>query len=229
MYFISSLCLERNIFREEWLLRQEACPCCRHNYLGLEGDEEYYAELFEEEQQQQLRRRRDLFLTNAMGSTIPTTPSLPLGPGGGTATGSVGMLGNYSNPSAAALLGLGGPLPGTAGNGLGSGSGTVTGGGTSGGPTAADREDASAFLRGMHLYYLLSRLAETRGPNTTIRLEGLELGDGRPLNLEIEGGGPTSDNPATSASTNVSNESNGNDGDIELQQSQTLDQKIQLV
>ena len=201
---------------EMWLLRQEGCPICRNNYLGLEGDEEYYAELHEEEQQQ-LRLRRDLFLTNALGSTIPTTPGLPLGPatggGGGGNASSLGMLGSYGSPSASALLGLAG---GSAGAGVGSGG---FGLGTNSEGTPADRDDASAFLRGMHLYYLLSRLAETRGPNTTIRLEGLELGGGRPLNLEIEGG-PASNMAVASNIHNNRNSEQQNEGHIELQHQQ---------
>jgi hypothetical protein len=49
-------------------------------------------------------------------------------------------------------------------------------------------EETNAFLRGVHLFYLLSRLqslADTR-PNTTIRLEGVELANGRRGNLQIQ-------------------------------------------
>lgn len=95
---------------EEWLLRQNECPCCRGNYLSLGDDDE------------------------------DTEPNRGMG------------------------RNLNGRTP----------------------------DDAAAFLRGMNLFYLLSRLqtlAESQGPNTTIRLEGLELADGRRGSLEIQGGG----------------------------------------
>ena len=55
----------------------------------------------------------------------------------------------------------------------------------------ADFDDTNAFLRGIHLFHLLSRLqslAEPQGPNTTTRVEGLGLGNGDRGNLEIERG-----------------------------------------
>jgi hypothetical protein len=58
----------------------------------------------------------------------------------------------------------------------------------------ADVDDTSAFLRGIHLFQLLSRLqnlAENPGPNTTIRV------DGHGGNLEIQGGASPERNSST--------------------------------
>lgn len=57
----------------------------------------------------------------------------------------------------------------------------------SNGPNPAE-SDAYAYLRGVHLFQLLSRLqtlADAR-PNTTIRLEGVELANGQRGNMEIQ-------------------------------------------
>jgi hypothetical protein len=98
-------CFHRDCM-EEWLLRHEECPCCRTNYLALDGDDDEHV--------------------------------------------------------------IAVPVPS-------SGEGHAM-------------EETNAFLRGVHLFYLLSRLqslADTR-PNTTIRLEGVELANGRRGNLQIQ-------------------------------------------
>jgi hypothetical protein len=100
-----SHCFHRDCMGE-WLLRHEDCPCCRTNYLSLDGDEP---------------------------TTTTTTPAAPT-------------------------------------------------------TDVASPEETYAYLRGMHLFHLLSQLqslVETR-PNTTIRLEGVELADGRRGSLEIQ-------------------------------------------
>ena len=102
---------------EEWLLHHAECPCCRHNYLSLDGE--------------------DLFVQSNTSRS-------------GVAAGAAGL--QYP------------------------------------GGISVDPDENSAFLRGVHLFYLLSRLqslADTR-PNTTIRLEDVELANGRRGNLEIQ-------------------------------------------
>lgn len=52
----------------------------------------------------------------------------------------------------------------------------------------ASEDDANSFFRGMNLFYVLSQLqslADSR-PDTTFRLEGIELADGQRGNLEIQ-------------------------------------------
>jgi hypothetical protein len=126
-------CFHRDCM-EEWLLRNEECPCCRENYLSLDRDEN-------DDDDEELA---------------------------GTGRPSI-FLGQHRYPSQqqqqqqqqrGATATAEGEMP----------------------------DESSAFMRGIHLFYLLSRLqslADTR-PNTTIRLEGVELANGRTGSLEIQ-------------------------------------------
>lgn len=153
----------------QWLLRNEECPLCRHNYLSF-GDEDEETSI--DRQTEDTETRND-------SATLPRTMN------GNTTTinNNNSELTDAMSRSLSAILG--GPHDDT---------------------DNTQSSNAQEFMRGVRLFYVLSRLqslADTR-PNTTIRLEDVELANGRRGNLEIRRGTDGEMGEPTASGLNVS-------------------------
>lgn len=138
-------CFHRDCM-EEWLLRHQECPCCRTNYLGLDGEDDEYDVDDDILLGSGLGLGRDIYGDDDDDDGDDDDPS--------------DYFSRYLR--------------------------------TRHGQAFADDGDSSdesnALRRGVQLFYLLSRLqsiADTR-PNTTFRLEGVELANGRRGSLEVQ-------------------------------------------
>jgi hypothetical protein len=214
---------------EEWLLRNDVCPCCRTNYLDLDGFETPHRNNTTSNRNHGHATRTyitnvdnddnedgdddddhdDIFGFDPFDTPFFLRELYSHGLSTGRATpASVSSSAPRPHPrrhhhhhqqqhSSASL-----PLAASANPSDSISQNNNSNNNTTNNNNSSTSDDSSALLRGMHLFYLLSRLqtlAETQGTNTTIRLEGLELSDGRRGNFEIQSPRSTSTSSATAS------------------------------